>query len=179
MSSVIFIASDSPLMERPNPHDKMLSVNEALALGIKDIPEFMLEEGFDRNKSNVLLISDREVNINIDDGTIEDGNYDDDFCIWLTEDMHGMRTGKTFCAIFEWSKYTPGRAELLIEYLREQLKNTTEIELWHTWLDNELHHNIKSTKICIDDLRAEDILALEEKEVWKEPCIDYCYQITY
>lgn len=56
MSSVLFIASNSPLMERPNPHDKMLSVNEALALGIKDIPDFMLEEGFDRNKPNVLLV---------------------------------------------------------------------------------------------------------------------------
>lgn len=46
MSSVFYIALAFHLTERPHPHDKMVSVNEALQLGYEDIPSFMLEEGF-------------------------------------------------------------------------------------------------------------------------------------
>ena len=38
-----------------SPHLKTLSVNEALAIGMEDIPEQFLEPGFDRDKPDVLL----------------------------------------------------------------------------------------------------------------------------
>ncbi len=44
-----------------NPHDKILSVNEALALGVQDIPDILLAPDFDRDKPEVILYSDREV----------------------------------------------------------------------------------------------------------------------
>lgn len=177
MSSFIYIASDFPLMERSNPHEKTVSVNEAIALGIKDIPDFMLEEDFDKDEPDALLLSDRQIHINID-GTIEDGNFDDDFEVWLTEKGYEMQTEKEHCAIFQWHKYTQGRAKKFIQYLREQLEKTLEIELWHIWMDGDVNHNIKVRKIAIDDLKPEDIEELENKEVWKEPCIDYCYLIV-
>ena len=49
MSAIIYIASDYPLKEVPNPHLKTLSVNEALAIGMENIPEQFLEHGFDRD----------------------------------------------------------------------------------------------------------------------------------
>ena len=178
MSSILYIASDFPLSARPNPHDKMLSVNEAIAAGVKDIPDFMLADSFDPNKPEVLLCSDREVVINVDDGTIEDGNFDDDFSVRLTEKIYGMRTEKKYCAVFDRMKYTPGRAGLLINYLREQLADTPELELWHTWLDDEPMHRLRRAVIPIEELTPEDIEELEKKEVFSEPTTDYCYCIV-
>lgn len=178
MSCALYIASSTPITERPNPYDKTLSVNEALALGITDIPKFMLEEGFDRDSPDVLLCSDREVIFDIDNKTIEDGNFDDDFNIWLAESSQGLRTDKEYCAYIDWNKYTRGRAKQLIEYLKEQLNYGQEIELWYTWLDNGPLHCVKVVEIPIDDLKPEDIEELEKQEVYKEPLTDYCYRIT-
>lgn len=177
MSSVIYVASDTPITGKINPHDKMVSVNEALELGIEEIPPFMLEESFDRNKAGVLLVSDREVIIDIDTGVIVDGDYDDDFAVIVTEKVHGMRTEKAFCAIFECMRCTQGRIKMFIKYLEEELKDNVEIELWHTWLDNEPYHEVITREIAIADLTVNDILELDEKEVWQEPFVDYCYLI--
>lgn len=38
MSQILYLASDYPLAKIENPHYKMLSVNEALALGMENIP---------------------------------------------------------------------------------------------------------------------------------------------
>lgn len=181
MSSVIYIASDFPLTERPNPHEKMVSVNEALALGIK-VHDFLLEDGFDRDKPGVILVSDREVCIDADSGIIEDGDFDDDFSVWLAEKSCGMRTNKEYCAFLEMIKFTIGRAEQFIGYLKEQLKNTSEIEIWHAWLDDLSVHNVKTVKtlISIDNLKPEDIVRLGDTAVWQESAdfTDYCYVIT-
>ncbi len=83
MSAIIYIASDYPLTKVPNPHLKTLSVNEALAIGMEDIPKQFLKPGFDRNKPDVLLWSDI-----ID----TQSQLDDDFSIWpldsSTEDIY-------------------------------------------------------------------------------------------
>ena len=178
MSSVFYIASDKPLKERTNPHDKMVSVNEAVELGYENIPEFMLKKDFDRNKPGVLLVGDREVKFDIDTGVITDGDFDDDFSIWLTEKSSGMRTDKAYCAIFECIRLTTGRAEQLIDYIKEQLSVTDEIELWHVCLDNEPEHKISRQEIRLGDLKSEDIFELEQKKVYIEPCVDYCYRVV-
>lgn len=177
MSDIFYIASNAPLTERLNPHEKLLSVNEALNLGMKDIPDFMLEECFDKDKPKVLLYSDRAITINAD-GTIEDGDFDDDFSIWLTEKDCGMKTEKEFCGILEWTKYTSGRAKEVIRYLEEQLINTSEIELWHIWIEEGVFHRLNKKVISIKDLTPEDIEALDKKEVCMEPMTDYCYCIV-
>ena len=50
MSSCWYFASTKPLAKVSNPHYRTLSVKEALALGIKGIPDFMLTNDFDQEK---------------------------------------------------------------------------------------------------------------------------------
>ena len=124
MSAIIYIASDYPLKEVPNPHLKTLSVNEALAIGIEDIPEQLLEPGFDRDKPDVLLWSD----------TIDtQSQLDDDFSIWpLDSSTEDIYTEKPYRVYLEWD-YTKGRAEKVIQYIRKHLQHTSEVEICYTY----------------------------------------------
>lgn len=181
MSSVVYIASDFPLAERKNPHDKMVSINEALAQNIK-ISDYLLEREKDRDKPGVVMISDRDVIIDVDTGIITDGNFADDFAVLVAEKSDGMRTQKSYCAFLEMVRYTPERAAQFIEYLKEQLKNTSEIELWHAWIGNEsddIIHKIEKN-MSVDDLKSEDIAELMGQETWTESheFTDYCYIIS-
>lgn len=178
MSSMLYIASDLPLAEKPNPHYKTLSVNEALAIGMRNIPDFMLAEGYDRDKPGVLLWSDLEFNINLKTNQLNDGGYADDFAVWPTEKTPDMQTEKKYCAYLEWERCIPSRAKELIQYLKAQLQNTPELELWHTWLHEELNHQIDSRKVPAEELTPEDIVDLDSQEVWKYPLTDYCCIIT-
>lgn len=177
MSHLLYLAADLPLAQRKNPHERTLSVNEALALGLTQIPDFLLEEGFDRDAPDVLLYSDREVFLDADSGTVTDGDFDDDFAVLPMEKLFGMHTEKEHCASVEW-RFTPGRAEQLIGYLKEQLSRMPEVELWHTWLDEEPRHRLRQVSIPISQLTVEDIAELERQEVWQEPPTDYCFLLT-
>lgn len=42
MSSMTYIASDYPIPEIQNPHERSLSINEALEMGL-DVPEYLLK----------------------------------------------------------------------------------------------------------------------------------------
>ena len=53
MSCILYIASNNPLPLQENPHEKPLSVREALALGITDLPDYLLAEDFDKDKPDV------------------------------------------------------------------------------------------------------------------------------
>lgn len=176
MSCILYIASDNPLPLRENPHEKLLSVREALALGITDLPDFLLSEDFDKDKPDVVLYADRDVVIH-EDGTVEDGNFPDDFSIFPIEKDISMETKKPYCAQIQWY-FTTKRAEGLISYLKEQLKNTENVELWHGWLDNDAAHPIQRKEISIDMLTAADIAALEKADVVTEPCVHFCLSIT-
>ncbi len=177
MSCIMYIASDAPLKERKNPHEFTLSVNEALALGIEDIPEFMLKEGFDRDKKDVLLYADREINIDVDSGVIEDGNFADDFAVWLREKDSQMPTEKKYCAEVEWLRFTTERGAMLIEYLKEQLEDADSIELWYGWLGEEVK-GVELKRIALAELKPEDIEKLEKMEVWQEPLKHYGYLLV-
>ncbi|MBR4035482.1 MAG: hypothetical protein IKJ05_01970, partial [Oscillospiraceae bacterium] len=134
MSRFIYIASDYPLSPLPNPHEKMMSVNEAISAGVTNIPDILLSDNFDRDKPGVIMVSDRTVNIDIDTGVIEDGNFDDDFNIWIADDSLVLKSNKKNFAVLEWHRLTEGRAENIIKYISEALDNTDEVELWHIWL---------------------------------------------
>lgn len=177
MSCVLYLASDKALPEQLNPHERMLSVREAIAAGVKDIPDFLLTGEVDLDKPGVILVSDREVRFDAENGTITDGDFDDDFAVWPVEKSVGMRTEKRYCATLEWNRYTPGRAGMLIEYLRERLAETDEIEMWNCWLDDEPIHRICRAVIPIGELTAEDIAELDNQLVSKSPLTDYCFCI--
>lgn len=169
MSAIFYIASDCPLKEVSNPHIKTLSVNEALAIGLEDIPEQFLEPGFDRDKPDVLLWSDI---------TDTQSQLDDDFAIWLlgssTEDIY---TEKPYRVYLEWD-YTKGRAEKVIQYIREHLEHTSEVEIWHVWLGNGVYPKIRKCTIPIGEFTADDLKELSDLEVCREPITHYCFVIT-
>ena len=136
MSYLTYLASDYPLEEVKNPHARLLSVNEALALGVKDIPEELLAPGFDRDKPEVILCADRRVDMDLL-GRVTDGDYDDDFCLTPFEEGEDVYTQKAYKVALGWHRFTRGRAEKLIEYIRENLRHTDEGELWRIWMGTD------------------------------------------
>lgn len=127
----------------------------------------------------VLLPPDFEIHIDINHGTVtvDDGGRDDGFEIFPYGGEPEIETDMEYFAELRWT-YTPGRAERVIEYLREHLKTTDEIELWHTWVDNDFDHRIREREIPIDELSADKLREIDQIHVWKEPVTDYCYVIT-
>lgn len=175
MSSILYIASDKPLPKQENPHEKLLSVREALALGITSLPAFLLAEDFDRDKPGVVLFSDREL-FPRENGAIDDGDFPDDFTIDPMEKDSSMQTAKPYCAQVQW-RFTEKRAERLIAYLKERLEETESLELWHGWLDGSAIHPVRKKEISIHALTTADIAALEEADTGTEPCIHFCLSI--
>lgn len=94
---------------------------------------------------------------------------------WFLE----LQTEKEYC--FNLDIF--GGEEALAAYLREQLEEAGEIELWHVWLDGSFDHRVRKVKIGADELTAEDIRELEQMEVWQEDPVtgrrvDYCFLLT-
>jgi len=179
VSVLTYIASDYPLKERPNPHERLVSVNEALALGKTNIHDFLLAPDFDRDKPGVILWSDREVVFDIDKGEIRDGAMDDDFSLLCADGLDSIFTEKKHTVGLEWNYYTQGRAQKGIDYIRESLQYTDEVELWHIWMGSGEKPLIRSRTIPINELVPEDIHTLMESNVWEEfHCIPIQYRIV-
>ena len=167
MSVLTYIASDFPLEERPNPHDRLVSVNEALALGLT-VPDILLRPDLDRDKPGVILCSDREVVFDIDKGEIRDGALDDDFALFCADGLDSIFTGKKYTVGLEWHYYTEGRARQVIDYIRENLQHTDTVELWHIWMGSCEKPLIRSRTVSIHALTPEDIRALMDGCVAEE-----------
>ena len=80
MSSMIYISSDYPIPERQNPHERSLSIKEALEMGM-EVQDSLLKSGIDRNWKCAIQWSDRSICFDIDNGTVEDGDLNDDYAI--------------------------------------------------------------------------------------------------
>ena len=101
------------------------------------------------------------------------------FAVFASDRLLELQTEKEY--FFELGIY--GGEEALTAYLREQLKEADEIELWHVWLDGSFDHRVRQVKIGADELTAEDIRELERLEVWREDPVtgrptDYCCLLT-
>ena len=177
MSSLLFFASDKPFRELPNPHRKVISINEAIALGVK-IPDYALEMDLDRDKP-ILLYMDRELHFNTETKELEDGDFDDDFAIhpFSPAEVFEIYTQKPYCARLEWHRYTDGRAENILAYIREHLQTAEDMEIWHGWLDDAETPVFKKKTFLLSELTAELLKALEEAPVSAEPMAHYCYII--
>ena len=173
MSRYICFASDTLFSERPNPHERLVSVNEALAMGVENIHSFLLEDGFDRDKPNVILVADREVNFDIDRGIIEDGGFDDDFSVWIADDMHEIKTKKKNIAVLDIVRYTDGRAEQIISYLKDHFEQSgaAEIELWNCWLGSEDLGRLVRKEIGLSELSIDIIFELINHDPLSDLCI--------
>ncbi|MBQ2902108.1 MAG: hypothetical protein IJE49_09715 [Agathobacter sp.] len=70
---------------------------------------------------------DYPLEINLDNGTINDGGADDNFYLLTFENLRDY-TDKTYGVYLEWN-YTDGRAEQIIKYIKEALKETDSKEI--------------------------------------------------
>lgn len=109
------------------------------------------------------------LDINVDTGVIYDGDADDNFSLYKFRDVE-LYTGKKYGVWLEW-RYTDGRAEKLIQYIRENLNSTDSIELWHVWLTDYYEYDerpvIHKKTVSIDRITVVDIKELVNREVWK------------
>ena len=176
MSLMLYLASDTPLDTVQNPHFRRLSVNEALEMGITDIPEHMLTPGFDRDLPNVILWSDKNIIIDAENGIFDDGGFDDDYEIYDMDEHYGpSKTSKQFRVVVECD-LTPGRAKNILGYIREQLEYADEIEVWSVWL-GDYDQKIVYYDPHIDSFTAEDLMEIAELPIQQKPLKHHCVRI--
>lgn len=179
MSALLCIASDYPLPEVFNPHEKNLSVNEALAMGIK-VPQHLFAPGIDRDWKNAVYWSDRSIHFDLDHGTVEDGGFDDDFSILplppglSREDIY---TTKKYQSAIECI-WTEGRAKAIIEFLRIHLEVADEMELWRIYMGSGEQPKILRYEAQIDTFTPEDLIEIADLPVYEKEPIHHCVTIT-
>lgn len=119
---------------------------------------------------------DLTVDFDTGSGAVIDGGMDDGFAIFPRKPLPELPSEKRYLAVLEW-RYTPGRAEKIIGYLKEHLASADELEFWHTWQDMDFGHRVRKAEIPIGDLTIDDIRELDQLEVSRDPVTDYCYII--
>ena len=188
MSMMTCLASHTPLEALPNPHMKLLSINEALELGIK-VPDSLLYSDVDYDEPETYLWSDIEISIDMDPLTGEvtvTGDVDDNFDIWPVDMVDTLRTQRPFLAAVEWGNPTPGRAAMLLDYIRRHLETAEDVELWQLWMgcEGEEQPYVKRRSVKLAELTAEIVFNHVQSDVFAHsfPHVDsitqYCLTIT-
>jgi len=123
--------------------------------------------------------------INIDEGTIFDGDADDNFALYKFFDVDDYMD-KKYGVYLSWAYYMEGRAKLLLKYIEDALRHTDTVEVWHVWLNGGYYEYderpiIKKKIIHIDEVNPEDIREIDSGEIWNEydsnRPIHYCLEI--
>lgn len=103
--------------------------------------------------------------------TIEDGGADDNYFLHIFPEV-GSYTDKKYGVALEWN-YTEGRSKQIIEYIRNALRNTDSVELWHVWLTDfyefEERPYIHRKTVTVDELTVEHIREIDNAEIWNIP----------
>ena len=85
-------------------------------------------------------------------------------------------TDKPYAVCLEWH-YTPGRAEQMIQYIKQTLQHTDAVEIWHVWLmdywEFEERPVIHRKTVSIDTLTSAHIRELDDAEIWNTPDRQY------
>ena len=109
--------------------------------------------------------------INLDNGTINDGGADDNFFLLPFENVNDY-TDKKYGVYLEWN-YTDGRAEQILNYIKEALKETDSVEFWHVWLGDYYEYEdspvIHKRTISIKDMTIQDIEKINNSDIWNKP----------
>lgn len=108
--------------------------------------------------------------VNIDDGTIYDGDADDNYFLFFFKDVD-LYTEREYGVYLEWD-YTEGRARQIIEYIKKALEESESVEFWSVWLMDYYEYEdrpyIHRTEISIDELTVEDIKEINDAEIWNK-----------
>ena len=109
--------------------------------------------------------------INFDNDTIDDGGADDNFFLFPFENVCDY-TDKKYGVYLEWN-YTDGRAVQVLNYIKNALKETDSVELWHVWLGDYYEYEdspvIHKRTISIRQMTVEDIKVIDGADIWNKP----------
>lgn len=125
------------------------------------------------------------LHIDVDKGTIFDGDADDNYSLVQFDDT-GAYTDKKYGVCLEWAYYTEGRARLILAYIKAALQHTDCVEIWRLWLMDYYEYDerpvVRKSTVPIDSLTTEDIRELDEAEIWNNPNRNrpsfYCLEVT-
>ena len=123
--------------------------------------------------------------IDIDNGKIYDGDADDNFFLNIFEDVQSY-TDKKYGVCLEWAYYTDGRAEQILEYIKDVLQSTDSVEIWHVWLMDYYEYDerpvIRKNTMSINELTINEIKELDKAEIWNNQDSNrpsfYCLKVT-
>lgn len=176
MSSMTYISSDYPIPEILNPHERFLSINEALEMGL-EIPEYLLKNSIDPNWKNAIHWSDRSIHIDLDNGTIDDGNFDDDYSVMSIRpgcrDIHSERKYQSQIECI-WSI---SRAERILTLISELLENTDVVEFWHIYMDDGEKPEIIYYNANVDEFTPQDLIEISNLSTYDKRAIHHCVRI--
>lgn len=176
MSSMTYIASDYPIREILNPHERSLSINEALEMGL-EVPEYLLKNGIDRNWKNAIHWADRSIHFDLDNGTIENGDLDDDYSIIPIypgrRDIHSEKKyqSRVECIL------SIGRAEKILALISELLENTDLVEFWHIYMENGETPRIIYYDAKLSEFTPEDMIEISDLPTYDKGTIHHCVRI--
>lgn len=109
--------------------------------------------------------------INLDTGVIDDGGADDNYFLYNFKDVD-LYTDKEYGVYLEWD-YTEGRAKQIIEYIKNALQETDNIEFWLVWLMDYYEYEerpfIHRKEISINDLTVDHIKEIDSANIWNKP----------
>lgn len=159
MSNLIYIADNYPLREVKDPHIKTMSVNEALAAGVKGLDMLLQNEKLDRDEPGVILWMD------------EAAAREDLFSITPFEKREDILTKKTYCASLNW-KYTKGSAAQVVAYITDYLQHTDEAEIWNIWMGSSYPPPlVKKIKVSANELTPELLEKIDNIDRYQEPAL--------
>ena len=114
---------------------------------------------------------DYPIHIDVDRGIIDDGGADDNFFLFSFPDVQDY-TNKKYGVYLEWY-YTDGRAEQILNYMRDALKEAESIELWRVWLMDYYEYEdtpvIHKWTISIKGMTIQDIKEIDNADIWNKP----------
>jgi hypothetical protein len=150
-----FLASNEKLKEIDNPYKEVISINEAIRRNI-EIDELMMEGILDKEEKCILICDSEE---HLDEIEISDDMY-------YSSEYAKEYSNKRYFYELRF-RYTAERANQLIQYLKDQLNNVDEIEIWNIWLDEHETASLKS--INITELSTQDLEFLDSYD--KPTCL--------
>ncbi len=135
--------------------------------------------------SEVRPSQDYPRHFNVDTGVIYDSSVDDDYCLLPFHEVD-IYCKKKYGVSLELDRYTEGRANQIIDYIKAALLQTDSVELWNVWLlgywEFDDRPYIHKRTVRIDELTVYDIREMTEAENWnnkdKNRPSFYCIEVV-
>lgn len=161
MSRLYYFASDSVLEEQPNPYVKMLSVNQALGMGV-EVDLDMLDDDLDRDEPDVILYCEDETKL----------EYPNIYSIDKNDFYDDIGTTKQHCMALEWN-YSEETVDVILKYIQDHINMASEIEVWSVWLGYGDIPSRKSVQCKVCDLTIDQL-----KEIYISELDLYCLTVV-